>query len=76
MKKVDFSQFDYIFGMDDENIDDLTSMAPADSKAKVELLGSYDPQGERIIRDPYYVSCFLHFILNFKSSSALSYITG
>ncbi len=59
MKKVDFSEFDYIFGMDDDNIDDLKSMAPNQCKAKVELLGSYDPEGERIIRDPYYVSFYL-----------------
>ena len=56
MKKVDFSEFDDIFGMDDDNIDDLKSMAPSQCKAKVELLGTYDPDGERIIRDPYYVS--------------------
>lgn len=37
-------------------MDDLTSMAPNQCKAKIELLGTYDPQGERIIRDPYYVS--------------------
>ena len=42
--------------MDDDNIDDLKSMAPTQCKAKVELLGMYDPKGERIIRDPYYVS--------------------
>lgn len=35
---------------------DLTSMAPDQCKAKIELLGTYDPQGERIIQDPYYVS--------------------
>lgn len=27
-----------------------------DYKAKIELLGSYDPQNQRIIKDPYYVS--------------------
>ena len=43
--------------MDDDNIDDLKSMAPTQCKAKVELLGMYDPKGERIIiRDPYFVS--------------------
>lgn len=26
------------------------------SQAKIELLGSYDPQKQRIIQDPYYVS--------------------
>lgn len=58
--KADFKKFDYIFGMDDENIGDLKSTAPKDATAKILLLGDFDPEGERIIRDPYYVS-FLRF---------------
>lgn len=54
IKTEDFKHFDYIFGMDDDNIDDLNSMKPKDGKAKILLLGDFDPQGERIIRDPYY----------------------
>jgi len=54
VKKSDFAEFDYIFGMDDDNMDDLRRLAPVGSKAKIELLGSYDPQGQRLIRDPYY----------------------
>lgn len=30
-------------------------------KAKIELLGSYDPQKQLIIRDPYYVSIQVKF---------------
>lgn len=56
IKKNDFTEFDFIFGMDDENIEDLTSKATSQSKAKIDLLGNHDPEGERIIRDPYYVS--------------------
>ena len=59
VKKSDFSEFDYIFGMDDDNMHDLGSLSSGQSKAKVELLGDYDPEGERIIRDPYYVSIIL-----------------
>lgn len=44
--------------MDDENIGDLNDLAPKNSKAKILLLGDFDPNGERIIRDPYYVSLF------------------
>jgi low molecular weight phosphotyrosine protein phosphatase len=29
-------------------------LAPSGSKAVVKLFGEYDPQGERIIEDPYY----------------------
>lgn len=42
--------------MDEKNISDLKGLAPKDSKAKLELFGSYDPEKELIIRDPYYVS--------------------
>lgn len=54
--KDDFEQFDYIFGMDDENMSALNQKAPKNSKAELHLLGSFDPKGDRIIRDPYYVS--------------------
>lgn len=52
--KDDFNKFDYIFGMDESNIRDLKAKAPKNSKAKIALLGSYDPQGDTIIQDPYY----------------------
>lgn len=50
----DFDKFDWIFGMDNDNIRDLNYLKPKECRAKVELLGSYDPSGEVIIRDPYY----------------------
>nr|CAD7410822.1 unnamed protein product [Timema poppensis] len=52
--KTDFKKFDYIFGMDKENMNELTRLAPPGSKAKNLLLGSFDPEGDTIIRDPYY----------------------
>ncbi|EZA62017.1 hypothetical protein DMN91_003398 [Ooceraea biroi] len=53
----DFHKFDWIFGMDNENIQELCAMKPnMECRAKVELLGSYDPNKEIIIRDPYYDS--------------------
>lgn len=54
LKKDDFKKFDYIFGMDHENMSDLEDMKPSDGTAKLLLLGDFDPQGEKIIRDPYY----------------------
>lgn len=42
--------------MDDENMSDLNRLAPKGSRAKLLLLGEFDPNKERIIRDPYYVS--------------------
>lgn len=49
--------------MDDDNISELNRLKPSGSKAKVELLGSYDPEGEKIIRDPYYV--IIHQSMNY-----------
>lgn len=44
--------------MDEDNISDLKERAPTGSTAKILLLGDFDPEWERIIRDPYYVSSF------------------
>ncbi|EYB89170.1 hypothetical protein Y032_0235g3193 [Ancylostoma ceylanicum] len=54
---ADFREFDYIFGMDNSNISDLESLAKeTKGKAKIGLLGEYDPEGHKIVPDPYYES--------------------
>lgn len=58
----DFRKFDFILGMDDYNIDDLNSIKPVDCNAKILLLGDFDPEGDRIIVDPYCVSASVGFI--------------
>ena len=62
----DFTRFDYIFGMDDNNISDINNLKPKGSKAVVELLGKYDPKGQTIIEDPYYESGDEGFETNFQ----------
>ncbi|XP_056150715.1 low molecular weight phosphotyrosine protein phosphatase isoform X1 [Lampris incognitus] len=54
--KEDFMGFGYILCMDESNLRDLQRKANSvkNCKAKIELLGSYDPQKELIIKDPYY----------------------
>ncbi|KAJ2942312.1 hypothetical protein O0L34_g15860 [Tuta absoluta] len=59
--KEDFNHYDFIFGMDNENMRDLNKRAPKGSKAKLLLFGDFDPQGDRIIRDPYYDSDAIGF---------------
>lgn len=59
--KGDFTKFDVIFGMDEENMEDLKERAPKNSTASLELLGSYDPEGELIIEDPYYGTSYKDF---------------
>ncbi|PWA27482.1 hypothetical protein CCH79_00000368 [Gambusia affinis] len=57
--KDDFMNFEYILCMDESNLSDLNKKAKSvkNSNAKIELLGSYDPQNQRIIKDPYYSLC-------------------
>ncbi|XP_026197620.1 low molecular weight phosphotyrosine protein phosphatase isoform X2 [Anabas testudineus] len=56
--KEDFMSFEYILCMDESNLSDLKRKANSvkNYKAKIELLGSYDPQKQLIIKDPYYGS--------------------
>lgn len=56
IKTSDFYEFDYIFGMDNENMRDLEEEAPENATAQVKLLSDFDAEREGIIRDPYYVS--------------------
>lgn len=62
--EADFHKFDYIFGMDYSNIEELNDMAPKGCKAKVEMLGKYDYDRPDIIKDPYFVSLMLFKFLD------------
>ncbi|KAI8092555.1 phosphotyrosine protein phosphatase I superfamily [Halteromyces radiatus] len=66
-----FKEFDYILCMDESNLEDLLNKKPAGSKAVISLFGEFDPQGERIIQDPYYggIDGFEH---NFKQVTRAS----
>nr|KAJ3418781.1 hypothetical protein HK105_007851 [Polyrhizophydium stewartii] len=52
--KSDFAEFDYMLCMDESNFENLKRMSGGSSKAKIHLFGEFDPNGERIIEDPYY----------------------
>ncbi|XP_040204612.1 low molecular weight phosphotyrosine protein phosphatase isoform X1 [Rana temporaria] len=56
--KEDFMSYDYVLCMDESNLRDLKRKCDQvqNCKAKIELLGSYDPQKRLIIEDPYYGS--------------------
>ncbi|XP_051264869.1 low molecular weight phosphotyrosine protein phosphatase isoform X2 [Dicentrarchus labrax] len=56
--REDFMNFEYILCMDENNLSELNRKAKLVKgyKAKIELLGSYDPEKQRIIKDPYYGS--------------------
>ena len=53
----DFRRFDVILAFDESNVRDLNeTFKPTDgtARAEVKLFGTYDPEGELIIHDPYY----------------------
>ncbi|XP_037687459.1 low molecular weight phosphotyrosine protein phosphatase-like [Choloepus didactylus] len=54
--KEDFATFYNILCMDESNLKDLNRKGSEvkNCKAKIQLLGSYDPQKQLIIEDPYY----------------------
>jgi low molecular weight phosphotyrosine protein phosphatase len=47
---------DYLFVMDEMNLEHVTERKPKGSKAIIQLFGDFDPHGDRIIVDPYYGS--------------------
>ncbi len=54
--RCDFEEFDLLIGMDDQNIADLTRMAPdAKAKAKIRKMTSFcTNHTNRTVPDPYY----------------------
>ncbi|KAL1772556.1 low molecular weight phosphotyrosine protein phosphatase isoform X2 [Sigmodon hispidus] len=54
--REDFATFDYILYMNEINLRGLNrkSNQVKNCKGKIELFGSYDPQKQLIIEDPYY----------------------
>jgi protein-tyrosine phosphatase len=51
----DFLRFDLILAMDRDNLEELESMRPAESRARVQLFLEYAPElGRTEVPDPYY----------------------
>jgi protein-tyrosine-phosphatase len=50
----DFTAFDHLLAMDEDNLAHLQSIAPPDATAALGLLGDYDPDGRSEVPDPYY----------------------
>ncbi|MEA3173628.1 MAG: low molecular weight protein-tyrosine phosphatase [Gammaproteobacteria bacterium] len=51
----DFSRFDLILAMDEENLRELKLLKPANSRAELKLFMEYAPQDGREVPDPYYL---------------------
>ncbi len=55
IKPEDFLEFDYILAMDNQNLRDLREIAPSNSRARIELLLSFDDESAaQEVPDPYY----------------------
>eukprot|EP00835_Amoeboradix_gromovi_P005430 NODE_508_length_7458_cov_0.132491.p7 type:complete len:170 gc:universal NODE_508_length_7458_cov_0.132491:5379-5888(+) len=57
--KTDFNSFQYILGMDDENVKNIKKMRPGSFTGTIEYFGNYgskDNGKNVIIHDPYYGS--------------------
>lgn len=52
LAKSDFYEFDYLIGMDEQNVRDMLAMAPVECHKKILL---FDKQG---VPDPYYTGRF------------------
>lgn len=51
----DFSRFDLVLGMDDDNLAHASRLCPPAKRHRLKLLMSYAPQaGKREVPDPYY----------------------
>ena len=59
LKQEDFYRFDYIVGMDKENVHDILAIAPHDKTAKVATyLSVVEGKEDDSIPDPYYTGDF------------------
>jgi len=54
IREEDFFRFTHILCMDEYNMTNLEAMKPVDSKAKIQMLSEFDPQGDKVIYDPYF----------------------
>jgi len=55
LTQQDYLSFDYIIGMDGENMSDITTMAPSDAKAQLYKMGEFSNQFQGgDVPDPYY----------------------
>jgi len=50
----DFQRFDYIYALDEANLDDLLQMSPPEHRHKIKLFLEYAPDLGPDVPDPYY----------------------
>lgn len=50
----DYTRFDWLLAMDEDNLETMRERAPADASARLALLVDWDPKGASHVPDPYY----------------------
>ncbi len=55
VRREDFTAFDFVLAMDEDNLAELRRMAPPECHARIQLFLDYAPgAGRREVPDPYY----------------------
>ncbi|GFR96115.1 low molecular weight phosphotyrosine protein phosphatase [Elysia marginata] len=57
----DYVAFDYILCMDNYNLRNLATLKPPESSCIIQRLGDFDPQGVKIIFDPFFSNSIEHY---------------
>ena len=58
MTRSDYSRYDYIIGMDDENLDDMRRICSGDPDKKISLLLDWTKRKGSNVADPWYTGNF------------------
>ena len=58
MTRADYSRFDYIIGMDEENLYDMRRICGGDPEKKISLLLDWTPRKGQNVADPWYTGNF------------------
>jgi protein-tyrosine phosphatase len=54
ISRDDLRRCDWVLVMDQQNLADVRRLAPEDARARIALLGSFDPAGPDEVPDPYH----------------------
>ena len=54
LSEQDFSDFDHILVMDEQNLRTVKKLQPTTSKARVKMIRDFDAAGKGAVPDPYY----------------------
>ena len=69
---ADFTEFDYLLGMDDSNIADMRAIKPADARARLQLMLEYSQKfAETEVPDPYFGDDGFELVFDMIDDAAL-----